>query len=157
MINGQSILTNVLYVSNLGVNLLFEKKLCINNLKESFNKNKLYLHDKKRRQMLRTFDRRELYIVDNITSQLSEYVLTASVISKIIIMSTIIDLIDNKMITDLFKLKSFLFLHIDTSSQISKLETCRLWHKKFAYFESAKLRNLHKIITLKKIISTVED
>jgi hypothetical protein len=39
-------LLNVLYVFNLGVNLLFSATLCNIGLRGNFNKRTLYMHDK---------------------------------------------------------------------------------------------------------------
>jgi hypothetical protein len=40
-------LLNVLYIPNLGVNLLFKTTLCEKSLWGSFNKLSLYIHNKK--------------------------------------------------------------------------------------------------------------
>ena len=99
--NEKSILTDVLYVPNFGVNLLFEKKLCVNDLKRNFDENGLYLHDSEGRQMLRASNRKRLYIVNKIAPQLKNYVLIASSIFRIIVMSVLINSIsDDDMIID---------------------------------------------------------
>lgn len=153
MINEQSMLTGVLYVPNLGVNLLSKKKLCVNELKKNFDESGLYLHDIKGKQVLKASDRKGLYIVNKITFQLSEYVLIASNISKIIAMPTLTDPTDVEMTINSFAVSD----HFDLPSRASKLKMYRLWHRRFVHLESAKLRNLHKITTLKKAISIVED
>ena len=42
--NDECRLTNVLYIFNLKINLLFEKRFTKKNLQESFNDNDLYMH-----------------------------------------------------------------------------------------------------------------
>ena len=98
IINKQNVLTNVFYVSNFDVNLLFEKTLCVSESKKNFDENDLYLHDKYNKQIFKISDRRKLYIVNKITFQLNDYVLTASKIFRTIVMSALIDRNDNDII-----------------------------------------------------------
>ena len=58
--------------------MLFEKKLCVNEIKIFFEKNNLYLHDKYNKQIFKTFNRKKFYIVNKITFQLNDYILIAS-------------------------------------------------------------------------------
>lgn len=146
--NEKSVLTNVFYVFNLDVNLLFEKKLCVNDLKKNFDENELYLHDNKKKQMFKTSNQRNFYLINKISSQLSKYVLITSIIFKIIVMSILIDFIfddemsidqpDEKfMKNDKIASRSFadstnlslnkdLIDIEDSSSQASKIETYKL-------------------------------
>lgn len=127
MINEQSVLRDVLYVSNLDVNLLSEKKLCVNDLKESFDKNELYLHNNKGRQVLRASNRRRLYIVNKISPQLNKYALIASTIFKIIVMSTLIETIDDEIIINLSRLNNNQIISSDNLlNRASKLKIYKL-------------------------------
>ena len=101
MIIEQNVLKNVFYVFNFDVNLLFAKKLCVNELKKKFYKNDLYLHDKYKKQIFKTSNRQKFYIVNKITFQLNDYVLTALIILKTIIMSTLINQNNDDIINSL--------------------------------------------------------
>jgi hypothetical protein len=63
-------LSNVLYVSDLGVNLLSGAALCKKGLRGSFNKHALYMHDRKGSLVLKAVKQGGIYIVNRITSGL---------------------------------------------------------------------------------------
>jgi hypothetical protein len=63
-------LSNILYVPDLGVNLLSGNALCQKGLQGSFNKRALYMHDKKESLVLKTVKQRGIYIVNRIVSDL---------------------------------------------------------------------------------------
>ena len=72
-------LANVLYVFNLKINLLFEKRFTKRNLQENFNDNNLYMHIIQNAKMFKTFARDDIYIINRITFDIDEIALTASI------------------------------------------------------------------------------
>lgn len=153
----QCLLTNVLYVSNLGVNLLSEKKLCQNDLMRIFDEKGLYMNDAKGNQMLRASNHEEVYIVDKIASQLDEFALLIAMTSKSnsVALPALINL--NEALAEEMNVDSSSSNSLDSFASSSRLKLYKLWHRRFAHLDSAKLRNLHKIITMKKPISIIED
>jgi hypothetical protein len=65
-------LLNILYVPDLGVNLLSGNALCEKGLHNSFNKLALYMHDKKGRLILKTIKQGGIYIVNRIALNLGQ-------------------------------------------------------------------------------------
>ena len=74
--NDESRLTKILYVFDLEINLLFDKRFIKCELRESFNNDDLYMHTKQDVEMLRAFARDDIYVIDKITLELNEYALT---------------------------------------------------------------------------------
>ena len=75
--NGECRLTEVLYVPNLGVNLLSGKRFTRCGLRGSFDNDGLYIHTKKGIEVLRAPARGGVYIVDKLASELDKFVLIA--------------------------------------------------------------------------------
>jgi len=65
----------VLHVSKLKMNLLFEKRMCKKDLQESFDNKDLYMHDKRKKQMIETLEYENIYIVKRIANDLDEFAL----------------------------------------------------------------------------------
>ena len=74
-------MTEVLYIPNLGVNLLSGKRFTKYGLKGSFNNNGLYMHIKQGVKVLRAPARGGIYVVDKVTPELDEFALVAIYIS----------------------------------------------------------------------------
>ena len=74
--NDESQLTKILYVFDLEINLLFDKRFIKRELRKSFDDNDLYMHTKQDVKVLRAFARDDIYVVDKITLELNEYALT---------------------------------------------------------------------------------
>jgi len=68
-------LSFVLHVSKLKINLLFEKRMCKKDLQESFDNKDLYMHDKQKKQMIKTLKCKDVYIVKRIANNLDEFAL----------------------------------------------------------------------------------
>ncbi len=68
----------VLHVSKLEMNLLFEKRMCKKDLQESFDNKDLYMHDKRRKQMIETLECKDVYIVKRIANDLDEFALLST-------------------------------------------------------------------------------
>ena len=76
--NDESILTEVLYVFDFDVNLLFDRHFIKKKLIEDFNDDSLFMRIKQSVEVLRAFAQEDVYIVNKITSKLREYALLAS-------------------------------------------------------------------------------
>ena len=72
-------LTNVLYVFNLKVNLLFEKRFTKRNLQENFNDNNLYMHIIQNAEIFKTSARNDIYEINSITFDIDKIALIASI------------------------------------------------------------------------------
>jgi len=157
-------LSSVLHISKLKMNLLSERRMCEKDLQESFDDKDLYMHDKWEKQMIETLECEDVYIVKRIANDLDEFALLSvmqrDVSSAFSAMHSSMNL-DNSMNLDHFT------PHIDVIHHENKIEVdhdqlnfandksfklYKLWHRRFAHLESAKLCQLHKIITLKKSI-----
>ncbi len=157
-------LSSVLHVSKLEMNLLSERRMCEKNLQESFDDKDLYMHDKWRKQMIETLECEDVYIVKRIANDLDEFALLSAmqhdVSSAFSAMHSSMNL-DDSMNLDHFA------SHIDVIHHENEIKVdhdqlsfandksfklYKLWHHCFAHLESAKLCQLHKIITLKKPI-----
>ena len=79
--NGKSRLTEVLYIPNLGVNLLSGKRFTKYGLRGSFNNNDLYIYIKQDIKVLRVPTRGGIYVVDRIIPELDKFILVATYIS----------------------------------------------------------------------------
>ena len=79
--NGEGRLTEMLYVPDLEVNLLSERRFIKKELRGSFDDDGLYMHIKQGTEVLRASVRGGVYIVDQITSELNELALTATTMS----------------------------------------------------------------------------
>ena len=93
---------------------------------------------------------------------MNDYILTASIIFKIIVISALIDQNDDEMMKLSKSMlshndRSFVTSDINLSNQTLKFDIYKLWHKRLIYFEFAKFRNFHQITILKKIISIVKN
>ena len=76
--DGESRLTEVLYIPNLGVNLLSGKRFTKYGLKGSFSNNGLYMYTKQGVEVLRAPARGGIYVVDKVTPELDEFALVAT-------------------------------------------------------------------------------
>lgn len=188
--NGQTPLARVLYVPELGVNLLSGKRLCEKGLRGSFDTEGLYIHNEQGKQMLRAQDRGGVYIVDKVAAELDEFALMTIITRSIeagqvasTALPALANLTDQSLdhsdsitqssdhdMNDNFYNGSTNANSINDASSPTrafdsdihagpktKLEIYKLWHRRFAHLGSAKLRNLHKVTTLKKSIPIIED
>ena len=69
-------LTKILYVFDLDVNLLFERRFIKCELIKNFNNDDLYMHIKKSIEMFKTFARENIYIINKITFELKKFTLS---------------------------------------------------------------------------------
>ena len=74
-------MTEVLYIPNLGVNLLSGKRFTKYGLKGSFSNNGLYIYTKQGVEVLRISARGGIYVVDKVIPELDEFILVATYIS----------------------------------------------------------------------------
>ncbi len=68
-------LFSVFHVSKLEVNLLSERRMYEKDLQESFDDKNLYMHNKRRKQMIKTLECKNIYIVKKIANDLDEFAL----------------------------------------------------------------------------------
>ncbi len=157
-------LSSVLHVSKLKMNLLSERRMCKKDLQESFDDKDLYMHNKWEKQMIEILECKNVYIVKRIANDLDEFallsVMQCNVSSAFLVMHSSMNL-DNLMNLDHFA--SYIdVIHHENEIEVDhdqlnftnnkSFKLYKLWHHRFTHFESAKLRQLHKIITLKKSI-----
>jgi len=71
-------LSSVLHVSKLEMNLLSERRMCKKDLQESFDDKDLYMHDKRRKQMIEILECKDVYIVKRIANNLDEFALLSA-------------------------------------------------------------------------------
>ncbi len=157
-------LSSVLHVSKLEMNLLSERRMCKKDLQESFDDKDLYMHDKRRKQMIEILECKDVYIVKRIANNLDEFALLSAMQHDI---SSAFSAMHSSMnLDDSMNLDHFTS-HTDVIHHENKVEVdhnqlnfandksfklYKLWHHRFTHLESAKLHQLHKIITLKKSI-----
>ncbi len=154
----------VLHVSKLKMNLLFEKRMCKKDLQESFDNKDLYMHDKRKKQMIETLEYENIYIVKRIANDLDEFallsVMQCDISSAFSVMHNSMNLDDSMNLdhsashTNVIHHENEIKVDHDQLSFANdkSFKLYKLWHHCFAHLESAKLHQLHKIITLKKPI-----
>ena len=113
--------------------------------------------------MLKIFVFNDVYIINKITKKLNEIVFIAIIIDNVInvfivllftkIKSKIKFTNSNNVIFSKFETNDFQFEKINTF----KLKKYKFWHRRFVHINKIKLKNFHKIITLKKLIFIVEN
>ena len=106
--------------------------------------------------MLRANQHENVYIVNQITDDLNEFALIF-IMQKKKIFSDVDDIHDaiNEISTHTNDKKTSTmnsFFNINVN-----VETYKLWHRRFAYLDAAKLWELHRVITLKRSILIVEN
>ena len=106
-------LTKILYVFDLDVNLLFERRFIKCELIKSFNNDDLYMYIKKIIEMFKTFAREDIYIIDKITLELNEFALSINndFVSIVIVFSITLSTISN------LKKSSSKHKHVDLNSK----------------------------------------
>ncbi len=157
-------LSFVLYVSKLKMNLLSERRMYEKDLQESFDDKDLYMHDKQRKQMIETLECKDVYIVERIANNLDEFTLLSAmqrdISSAFSAMHSSMNLDDSMNLnhfasyTDVIHHENEIEVDHDQLSFANdkSFKLYKLWHCCFTHLKSAKLRQLHKIITLKKSI-----
>ncbi len=157
-------LFSVFHVSKLKMNLLSERRMCEKDLQESFDDKDLYMHDKQKKQMIETLECKDVYIVERIANDLDEFALLSTmqrdILSAFSVMHSSMNL-DDSMNLNHFASHTNV-IHHENEIEVDhdqlnfandkSFKLYKLWHHRFAHLESAKLRQLHKIITLKKFI-----
>ena len=122
------------------------------------------MHDKREKQMIEILECKDVYIVKRIANDLDEFALLSAmqhdISSAFSAMYSSMNL-DDSMNLDHFTSYTDVIHHENEikvdHDQLSfandkSFKLYKLWHHCFAHLESAKLHQLHKIITLKKSI-----
>ena len=160
---GRIRLITALYVPGLGASLLSMKRLCEMGLRGSFHENALYMRDNRGRLILRASACNGVYVVDKVTKGLDEVALIAAMAGDIEDVPTAPSSTEAESDVELTDSNDVMSPELEASDpspeavNASKLEEYRLWHRRFAHMGKAKLKDLHKITTLKKPIPIVED
>ena len=68
-------LVNILFVSNLRVNLLSSKHIYQKNLYKDFNKNNIWIQNKQDKRIFTTNQQKDVYIVNKIALNLNKFAL----------------------------------------------------------------------------------
>ncbi len=68
-------LSSVLHVFKLKINLLSERRMYKKDLQGSFDDKGLYMHDKRKKQMIKTLECEGVYIIKRIVNDLNEFAL----------------------------------------------------------------------------------
>ncbi len=157
-------LFSVLHVSKLKMNFLSERRMCEKDLQESFDDKDLYMHNKWEKQMIETLKCKDIYIVKRIANDLDEFALLSAmqrdISSAFSAMHSSMNLDDSMNLdhsashTNMIHHENEIEVDHDQLSFANNksFKLYKLWHCCFTHLESAKLRQLHKIITLKKSI-----
>ena len=74
-------LSSVLYVPNLGVNLLSGRRMCEKGLRGSFNEHSLLMHDSKGKLLLEAGESGGVYIVKKVAKGLDEFAMIAGMLA----------------------------------------------------------------------------
>ncbi|RFU24803.1 hypothetical protein B7463_g11531, partial [Scytalidium lignicola] len=130
------LLQDVLYVPDLGVNLLFARRLCQAGLKGLFNATKMYFMNGNKKIVTATM-KNGLYIVLHVSKGYEETAFPSVELDE---KTTEIQTHANDNQTNEPELK-------DTEK-----ERYLLFHRRFAYLGPKKIRNLHKVTTLETLI-----
>ncbi len=146
------------------MNLLSERRMCEKDLQESFDDKDLYMHDKQEKQMIETLECKDIYIVKRIANDLDEFALLSvmqhdissafSATHSSMNLDDSMNLDHSASYTNVIHHENKVKVDHDQLSFANdkSFKLYKLWHHCFTHLESAKLRQLHKIITLKKSI-----
>ena len=161
--NDENMLTKVFYVFDFDVNLLFVKHFIKKRLIKDFNDDNLFMRIKQSIEILRAFAQENVYIMNKITSKFKEYALLAIITIEFLkvlfvsfAMSTIVNSNETLSDVDIDFRSEIDFQQFESQSFKKKRDLYQLWHRRSDHMKFAKLRNLHKIITLHKSIFIVE-
>lgn len=132
-------LVNVLYVPDLGVNLVSVRALCDRGLTGHINKRSMSFYHK-RTLILRSMLEGNLYMVKWFTKGVEEYALTANQVDDLL------GLEDDEKEREKARLER------DAIKLKEDQEVYNLWHRRMCHIGPGKLRNLHEITDLRKAI-----
>ncbi len=122
------------------------------------------MHDKQEKQMIETLECKDIYIVKRIANDLDEFALLSAmqhdILSAFSVMYSSMNL-DDSMNLD-YSASYTNMIHHENEIKVDhdqlsfandkSFKLYKLWHHCFTHLESAKLHQLHKIITRKKSI-----
>lgn len=141
-------LANVLYVPDLGVNLLSGTALCNKGLKGSFDKRALYMHDKSGGLVLKAVKQGGIYIVNRVSHGLQDTAFASHETN-----SDAIPAVPEEEAVPDSTMPDGTGCASRTTPGLPSLSTrYQLWHRRFSHMGEKKLSDLHKITTLQKAI-----
>ena len=136
-----------LYVSGLKVNLLLTRRFCEQGLKGSFNEKMMYLKLLNGDLVFKVLIKEGIYVVDWIKSKLDmAFIINELFYCKQNVHIRLLYMASHADEDYLHELKD----KHDKSD--TDFDNYLLWHRRFTHFGPAKLRDLHKMTTLKKQI-----
>ena len=169
-------LMNVLYVFNLKINLLFQKRFTKRDLQKSFDDNDLYMYITQSAEMFKAFTRNNIYIVNWIIFNIDKIALIVNIMISEnelihIVFSALSAMTEQTSEHYFFDIKSSSSRQLLTQTYLNnsnkksfinenvssrKRDLYILWYRRIDHLESAKLRNLHKITTLETLVFIIK-
>ena len=146
--DGECRLAEVLYVPDLGVNLLSGRRLTKRGFKGSFDNDGLYMCNPQGIEVVRAPARGGIYVVNHIASKLLD--------ESALIATTVMATDESRGPAQTISSALPAMTDSDEASEITtskKRDLYTLWHRRLSHMRSSKLRNLHKVTTLTKPIS----
>ena len=145
--NEKLIFQKYLYISGLKINLLSTRRLCKQDLKGSFNKKTIYLKLLNGDLALKVLIKEGIYIINWIKPKLDMAFTTNKLpYRKQNVHMGLLYITSHADEDYLHELKN------KHNKSDANFDNYLLWHRRFAHFGPAKLRDLHKVTTLKKQI-----
>lgn len=127
--NVESQLTDVLYVPDLGVNLLSARRFTKGGLKGSFDNDGLYVHTSQETELLKAPAQGGIYIVNKVASELDDFALTVVAISSseqtTVALSAIADAKNSSSLDSIMSSQSE-----DNAAAPKKRDLYTLWHRR---------------------------
>ena len=151
-----TLLPDALYVPGLGVNLLSAKRLCEAGLKGSFDDKSMYFKMGNKIMVHSKMDQ-GLYIVKHVSKELDGLIAVHDAyksLSAIDIdpVSTNTKLPSHRSNNQLMQNHTLSSEYLEKEIGKTDLDRYILWHKRFSHLGPDKLRNLHKVTTLREAI-----
>ena len=84
-------LINILFVSNLKINLLLNKRIYQKNLHKDFDKNNIQMQNKQDRQVLTIDQQKDIYIVNKIASNVNKFAFIVIIQQEFLVVFLTID------------------------------------------------------------------
>lgn len=133
------VLSDVLYVPNLGINLLSGKRMCEAGLEGIFDTTKMYFLADKKRIITATMNR-GLYILTHVSKKCRERAFLS------------VGEGETTTSTGTVQTSAIPQEELKTELKTHEKQVYLLWHKRFAHLGPDKICNLHKVTTLEKAV-----
>lgn len=148
-------LPDTLFVPNLGVNLLSARRMCDTGLRGYFDSNRMYFK-LENKIMIHAKIHHGLYVVNHVSKKLESLIHKKPDNSAFAVMDVNpFQVEDGSMTPVVSPMADYDQTNDKDSSEYigqSEKERYMLWHRRFAHLGPEKLRNLHKVTTLREAI-----